>query len=93
LFNDPGGVQALKTGFTNEAGYNLSVSAWRNGQQFLLILLGSRSRALSFLDAKRLLRFGFIEAGLEEPVAAKPPRRRPVRTKRPGTTATPAKLN
>jgi serine-type D-Ala-D-Ala carboxypeptidase (penicillin-binding protein 5/6) len=83
LFTDPGGVQALKTGFTNEAGYNLSVSAWRNGHQFLMILMGSRSRALSFLDAKRLLRFGFVEAGLETPVEPKPVRRRPTRTRRP----------
>ena len=65
LFNDPGGVQALKTGFTREAGYNLAVSAWRNGQQFVMIILGARTRTLSFLDAKKLLRFAFIEAGLE----------------------------
>jgi D-alanyl-D-alanine carboxypeptidase len=90
LFSDPGGVQALKTGFTNEAGYNLSVSAWRDGQQFLMIVLGSRSRALSFLDAKRLLRFGFVEAGLEEPVPVRPARR-PVRTRRT-TAATPTTL-
>ena len=83
LFNDPGGVQALKTGFTNEAGYNLSVSAWRNGQQFIMILLGSRSRALSFLDAKRLLRFGFLETGLEEPLEPKRAPLRPVRGRRP----------
>jgi D-alanyl-D-alanine carboxypeptidase (penicillin-binding protein 5/6) len=97
LFNDPGGVQALKTGFTNEAGYNLSVSAWRNGQQFLMIVLGSRSRAMSFMDAKRLLRLGFIEAGLEEAAEPKPPpRRRPIRTRRaapaaPTTTPTRAR--
>lgn len=90
LFNDPGGVQALKTGFTNEAGYNLSVSAWRNGQQFLMIVLGSRSRALSFLDAKRLLRFGLAEAGLEEPVEPRRPPRRPSRARRT-PPATPAK--
>jgi D-alanyl-D-alanine carboxypeptidase (penicillin-binding protein 5/6) len=89
LFNDPLGVQALKTGYTLEAGYNLAVSAWRSGQQFIMIVLGSRSRALSFLDAKRLLHFGFVEAGLE-PVAderpkrgarprAKPPVRKPAR--------------
>jgi D-alanyl-D-alanine carboxypeptidase len=92
LFNDPGGVQALKTGFTNEAGYNLSVSAWRNGQQFLMILLGSRSRSLSFLDAKRLLHFGFVEVGLEEPVRVKRPPRRPARARRAPASATPAKL-
>jgi D-alanyl-D-alanine carboxypeptidase len=72
LFNDPGGVQALKTGFTNEAGYNLAVSAWRGGQQFLMIVLGARTRALSFLDAKRLLRYGFVETGLDAPPEPKP---------------------
>jgi D-alanyl-D-alanine carboxypeptidase len=95
LFNDPGGVQALKTGFTNEAGYNLAVSAWRNGQQFLMIVLGARTRAMSFLDAKRLLRFGFVESGLEQP--PEPPRPRPTPrrppTRRPRPTTTPAALN
>lgn len=84
LFNDPLGVQALKTGFTNEAGYNLAVGAWRNGHEFIMIVLGCRSRALSFLDAKRLLHYGFVEAGIETPPEA-PPRkapRKPVRVKR-----------
>ena len=67
LFNDPGGVQALKTGFTREAGYNLAVSAWRNGQQFLMIVLGARTRQASFLDAKKLLLHGFVELGIEAP--------------------------
>ena len=74
LFNDPGGVQALKTGFTNAAGYNLAVSAWRGGQQFVMIVLGARSRALSFLDAKKLLRYGFVEAGIEPPAPEPKPR-------------------
>jgi len=39
LFQDPGGVQALKTGFTRAAGYNLAIAAWRAGQRdFLLVL-------------------------------------------------------
>ncbi len=82
LFDDPLGVQALKTGFTNEAGYNLSVAAWRNGQQFVMIVLGSRSRALSFLDAKRLLRYGFIETGLDQPDDERPRPRKPARARR-----------
>jgi D-alanyl-D-alanine carboxypeptidase len=65
LFQDPGGVQALKTGFTREAGYNLAVSAWKSGQQFLLIVLGAQTRSLSFRDAKTVLRYGFYETGLE----------------------------
>ena len=52
LFNDPLGVQALKTGFTLEAGYNLAVSAWRDGQQFVMIVLGSRTRTSSFLTPR-----------------------------------------
>ena len=83
LFNDPGGVQALKTGFTNEAGYNLSVSAWREGHQFIMIVLGARSRALSFSDAKKLLRYGFAEAGIEPEPEPKPdPPKRRTRTRR-----------
>jgi serine-type D-Ala-D-Ala carboxypeptidase (penicillin-binding protein 5/6) len=70
LFQDPGGVQALKTGFTREAGYNLAVAAWRAGQRFLLIVMGSQTRSLSFRDAQQLLRYGFAESGIgpaEEP--------------------------
>ena len=73
LFDDPGGVQALKTGFTNEAGYNLAIAAWRAGQRFLLIVLGARTRSLSFLDARKLLQYGFIANGLDS--GDEPPRR------------------
>jgi D-alanyl-D-alanine carboxypeptidase len=67
LFQDPGGVQALKTGFTREAGYNLSVAAWRAGERFLLIVLGAQTRSLSFRDARALLEYGFHETGIEPP--------------------------
>jgi len=82
-------VQALKTGFTREAGYNLAVSAWRAGQQFVMIVLGARTRAQSFLDGKKLLRYGFIEAGLQshdEPRPHPTPApKRPVKTRRATT--------
>ena len=68
-------MQALKTGFTLEAGYNLAVSAWRDGQQFVMIVLGSRTRTASFLDAKKLLKYGFVEAGLESPPPPRPTKR------------------
>ncbi|HEV8586704.1 MAG TPA: D-alanyl-D-alanine carboxypeptidase family protein [Methylomirabilota bacterium] len=86
LFSDPGGVQALKTGFTNEAGYNLAVAAWRGGHQFLMIVLGARTRALSFLDAKKLLQYGFVETGLEPEVVKPPPGRKGVRARRATAT-------
>jgi D-alanyl-D-alanine carboxypeptidase len=61
LFRDPGGVDALKTGYTLEAGYNLAVAAGKAGSRMLCIILGAETRGLSFLDAGRLLRFGFGE--------------------------------
>lgn len=61
LFKDPGGVTALKTGFTLDAGYNLAVAAGKAGQRLLCIVLGAETRGLSFLDAGRLLKFGFGE--------------------------------
>jgi D-alanyl-D-alanine carboxypeptidase len=84
LFNDPGGVQALKTGFTHEAGYNLAVSAWRNGQRFVMIILGARTRAQSFLDAKRLLHWAFAETGLEPPEPLRPQPKKTLRARRTG---------
>ncbi len=87
LFNDPGGVEALKTGYTREAGYNLSVAVWRAGQQFLMVVLGAETRGLSFLDGKKLLRYAFVQAGLEE--AGEPPRvtaRKPARVRQASRT-------
>ena len=86
LFQDPGGVQALKTGFTREAGYNLAISAWKSGQHFVLIVLGSQTRSLSFRDAKTVLRHGFYETGLEAAPPPPPPagkRKAPAPPRRP----------
>jgi hypothetical protein len=47
-----------------------------------MIVLGARTRALSFLDAKRLLHYGFVETGLEAPVVKPTPGRKSVRTRR-----------
>lgn len=61
LFRDPGGVTALKTGFTLEAGYNLAVTAAKAGQRLVCVILGAETRGLSFVEAGRLLKFGFGE--------------------------------
>jgi D-alanyl-D-alanine carboxypeptidase (penicillin-binding protein 5/6) len=77
VFADSWGVRALKTGFTNEAGYNLAVAAWRGRERFLAILLGCQSRTLSFLDAQRLLQYGFSQSRVEPPAQnRRPPLRR-----------------
>jgi len=53
---------------------------WRGRQQFVMIVLGARTRALSFLDAKKLLHHAFVETGLEP--APDPEPKKPVRTRR-----------
>lgn len=88
LFSAPAGVETVKTGFTHEAGYNLAVSAWRGGLEFVMIVLGARSRVQSFLDARRLLHFGYVETGLE--AAAPPPRPAPPTVRARRATAVPA---
>jgi hypothetical protein len=53
-----------------------------------MIVLGARTRAQSFLDGKKLLRYGFIEAGLQsdEPRPHPTPTpKRPVRARRTTT--------
>lgn len=72
LFQDPGGVDALKTGFTLESGFNVAVAAARNGQHLVCIVLGAESRRSSFLEAGRLIEFGFGDW----PSAAMPKTRR-----------------
>jgi D-alanyl-D-alanine carboxypeptidase len=79
LFRDPGGVAALKTGFTREAGYNVAVVAGKVGQRLLCVVLGAETRGLSFLDAGRLLKFGFGES-ISEPRRERPRWRGPARS-------------
>ena len=83
LLKDPWGVEALKTGFTSEAGYNLVVAASRGGQSFVAVLLGAQSRRLSFRDAEKLLQYGFVQGGIEPPREERTtlPRRRGTRTR------------
>jgi D-alanyl-D-alanine carboxypeptidase len=59
LFKNAGGILGFKTGYTAESGYNLAIAARRRGRTLFAVTLGSTSRASSFTDAARLLRYGF----------------------------------
>lgn len=52
-------IVAAKTGFLDEAGYNLAVQARVDGHDVLLVLLGSPTSDDRFADADALLRWGF----------------------------------
>jgi len=58
LFQDPS-VDGLKTGHTQEAGYNLIASAVRNGQRLISVVIGTGSAHARVDDSEALLNYGF----------------------------------
>lgn len=53
------GVDGLKTGFTNAAGFNLAASAVRNGHRLIAVVMGSSSGAVRNANVEGLLLTGF----------------------------------
>lgn len=58
LGNFPG-ADGLKTGFIDEAGYNIVGTAKRGNTRLLLVLLGTKSEAARGVAASQLLEWGF----------------------------------
>lgn len=55
------GVDGMKTGYVEEAGYGLVVSAERDGRRLILVVTGLESARERAIEAERLLEFGFRE--------------------------------
>ncbi len=55
------GADGMKTGFTNEAGYNLAASATRNGLRLVVVVTGLKNAKERADEAKKLLEYGFRE--------------------------------
>ncbi|MBN8997022.1 MAG: D-alanyl-D-alanine carboxypeptidase [Rhizobiales bacterium] len=53
------GADGLKTGFTDEAGYNLVGSAVQNGQRLIVVINGAKSDKERAEEARKLLEWGF----------------------------------
>ncbi|HEY5107003.1 MAG TPA: D-alanyl-D-alanine carboxypeptidase [Caulobacteraceae bacterium] len=53
------GVDGLKTGFTNAAGFNLAASAVRNGHRLIAVVMGGSSGAVRNANVENLLLTGF----------------------------------
>ena len=53
------GADGMKTGFTNEAGYNLVGSAVQNGIRLIVVLTGLKNQKDRADEGKRLLEWGF----------------------------------
>ncbi len=55
------GVDGMKTGHTQEAGYGLVASAERDGRRLILVVAGLETPQQRAIEAERLLEFGFRE--------------------------------
>lgn len=59
MVHDYQGCDGLKTGFTSEAGNNISVTAQRGQTRFLAIVMGSPTVNDRYESARKLLDYGF----------------------------------
>lgn len=53
------GVDGLKTGYTKEAGYGLTVSSVRGNRRLIAVVNGLKSKKTRASEARRLLEWGF----------------------------------
>ena len=76
------GVDGLKTGYIDEAGYNLAVTAEREGRRLLAVLMGgpgrdSREGSLTrTVDATALISYGYYATRTFRPIPPEIPQRR-----------------
>lgn len=59
LLGHMAGVDGLKTGFTNAAGFNLAASAMRDGHRLIAVVMGGSSRTVRNANVEGLLLTGF----------------------------------
>lgn len=65
------GINGLKTGWITAAGYNIIVSARRNGHKLIGVILGAPSTSVRAAEARRLLNAGFKSIGKKELTVAR----------------------
>jgi D-alanyl-D-alanine carboxypeptidase (penicillin-binding protein 5/6) len=88
LLGKVAGVDGLKTGFTNGAGFCLSATAQRDGRRVLVVMMGSPTSKIRDLKVSELLERGFAAI----PASAAPlasPADSPIRAA-PATKSAPA---
>jgi serine-type D-Ala-D-Ala carboxypeptidase (penicillin-binding protein 5/6) len=64
------GLDGLKTGSTNFAGYCFTGTAERDGQRFITVVMGTKSQSERFVETKKLLDFAFNNYSTEEIIPA-----------------------
>lgn len=65
------GLDGLKTGFTNEAGYCFTGTAERNGLRLISVVMGAKEpQGNRFIETRKLLDYGFNTFELKEIIKA-----------------------
>lgn len=64
------GLDGLKTGHTNEAGYCFTATAERNGLRLISVVMGAKTEPKRFLETAKLLNYGFNTFEMKEVVKA-----------------------
>lgn len=64
------GLDGLKTGHTNEAGYCFTGTAERNGMRLISVVMGAKTEPKRFLETAKLLNYGFNTFEMKEIVKA-----------------------
>ena len=99
LVDKVSGVDGLKTGFTNGAGFCLAATAQRNGRRVIVVTMGSEQAKARDLKVTELLERGFVAlpaAPAPSPAAPLPGTAAPaadslvIPAPRPAAAATPA---
>ena len=95
LLGQTQGVDGLKTGYTNASGYNLTISAERNGRRLVAVVMGGASGKSRDRHMRDLIERGF-DVMLKTPLTAPAPitvRREPVPRRKAVRNASTAILN
>ncbi|KIL38167.1 peptidase M15 [Gordoniibacillus kamchatkensis] len=67
------GVDGLKTGHTDKAGYCFTGTSQRNGTRLISVVMNASTRENSFLDTKKMFDYGFTNFEKKEIVKAGTP--------------------
>ncbi|MCF6808247.1 D-alanyl-D-alanine carboxypeptidase [Thiotrichales bacterium 19S9-12] len=59
LLNANSGVDGIKTGYTDQAGFNLASSALRDDRRLIAIVLGTPSSTVRTEESQKILTYGF----------------------------------
>lgn len=65
------GLDGLKTGSTNEAGYCFTGTAERNGMRLISVVMGTETEPSRFEETRKVLDYGFTNFELKQVLGAK----------------------